>query len=156
MIFAMYQKWQKIDNEILRFLCYISPTYVSKVRFKRSFARELNLDNPKTFNEKLMWLKLNRYGDDPLVIQCADKYAVREYVEKCGLGHTLNDLLGVWEEAKDVEWSQLPEKFAIKCNHGCGYNIICKDKSRFDIEKAEKTLKRWLKEEHWKEYAELH
>lgn len=155
-IFNLHQRWIKIKFKLTSQISLISPAVVSEIRYKNSFHRKLNLKNPKYFNEKLMWLKLNRYGNDPLVIQCADKYAVREYIEKCGLGHILNDLLGVWERAEDVEWEKLPKKFAIKCNHGCGYNIICKDKSKFDTAKAEKQLRKWLKEEHWKEYAELH
>ena len=155
-IFHLYQEWQKIDNELLRFLCYISPTYVSKVRYKRSFQRKLNLDDPKYFNEKLMWLKLKKYANDPLVIQGADKYAVRNYIEECGLSHILNDLLGVWDRAEEIEWNKLPDKFAIKCNHGAGYNLICKNKAEFDTQKAEKQLNEWLKDDFWRDYGEIH
>ena len=155
-VFNLYQKWQKIDNEFLRFMCYISPTYVSKTRYKRSFFRELDLNNPRTFNEKLMWLKLKKYANDARVIQCADKYEVRKYVEKCGLGHILNELLGVWDKAEDIKWEALPDKFAIKCNHGAGYNLICKDKSKFDTKNAEKQLNEWLKDDFWRDYAEIH
>lgn len=155
-IFAAHQKWQKLKFKMVSQLSVISPKTVSKIRYKNVFGTALNLDNPKTFNEKLMWLKLNKYANDPLVSQCSDKYAVREYVEHCGLGETLNDLIGVWDKASEIPWEKLPERFAIKCNHGCGYNLICQDKSEFDTKKAAEQLDAWMKEDFWKEYAEVH
>ena len=155
-IFAAHEKWQKLKFKMVSELSVISPEMVSKIRYKNVFGTELNLDDPKTFNEKLMWLKLNKYANDPLVSQCSDKYAVREYVEKCGLGETLNELLGVWDRASEIPWDKLPKRFAIKCNHGCGYNLICQDKSKFDTQKATEQLDTWMKEDFWKEYAEVH
>ena len=154
-IYALYEKYQKIEYHFLRELTVVAPGVVSKIRYKRNFQRKLNLKNPKYFNEKLMWLKLKKYANDPLVIQCADKYAVREYVEKCGLGHTLVDFLGVWDRPEQIPWDTLPERFAMKCNHGCGYNLICQDKSKLDTKKAEEKLNQWLKDDFWKEYAEV-
>ncbi len=155
-IFAAHEKWQKLKFKMVSELSVISPETVSKIRYKNVFGTKLNLDDPKTFNEKLMWLKLNKYANDPLVSQCSDKYAVREYVEKCGLGETLNELLGVWDKASEIPWEKLPKRFAIKCNHGCGYNLICQDKSKFDTKKATAQLDAWMKEDFWKEYAEVH
>ena len=156
MIFSMHQKWQKTKFKMISQLSVISPETVSKIRYKNVFGKEMDLKNPKTFNEKLMWLKLNKYANDPLVSQCSDKYAGREYVEKCGLGHTLNELIGAWDHAEDIEWEKLPHRFAIKCNHGCGYNLICQDKDTFDTKKAEEQLNLWMKDDFWKEYAEVH
>ena len=156
MIFSMHQKWQKTKFKMISQLSVVSPETVSKIRYKNVFGKEMDLENPKTFNEKLMWLKLNKYANDPLVSQCSDKYAGREYVEKCGLGHTLNELIGAWDHAEDIEWEKLPHRFAIKCNHGCGYNLICQDKDTFDTKKAEEQLNLWMKDDFWKEYAEVH
>ena len=155
-IFEAHQKWQKIKFRMVSQISVISPEFVSKIRYKNIFGTDLDLNNPKTFNEKLMWLKLKKYENDPLVSQCSDKYAAREYVIKCGLEETLNGLLGVWDKAEDIEWEKLPNRFAIKCNHGCGYNIICQDKSKFDISKATEQLNQWMKDDFWKEYAEVH
>ena len=155
-VFSAHQKWQKLKFKMVSQLSVVSPETVSKIRYKNVFGNELDLENPKTFNEMLMWLKLKKYANDPLVSQCSDKYAVREYVEKCGLGHTLNDLLGAWDQAEEIDWDKLPERFAIKCNHGCGYNLICQDKSKFDVRKAAEQLNVWMKEDFWKEYAEVH
>lgn len=150
------KSWQKLRFRLISAWSAVSPETVSKIRYQEVFGTALDLDDPKTFNEKLMWLKLKKYAKDPLVSQCSDKYAVREYVQQCGLGETLNDLLGVWDKASEIDWDRLPERFAIKCNHGCGYNIICKDKSTFDTKKAEQQLDAWMKEEFWKDYAEVH
>lgn len=152
----LQQKWRKLRFWMISQISVVSPELVSKIRYKEVFGKELDLDNPKTFNEKLMWLKLRKYAQDSLVSQCSDKYAVREYVEKCGLSETLNGLIGVWDRASDIEWEKLPDRFAIKCNHGCGYNLICQDKSDFDIKKATEQLDAWMKDDFWKEYAEVH
>lgn len=156
LIFAVHQKLQEKKFKMVSEMSLTDPEKVSKIRYKNIFGVEPDLENPKTFNEKLMWLKLNKYADDPLVSQCSDKYAAREYVEKCGLGHTLNELLGAWDRAEDIDWSVLPQRFAIKCNHGCGYNLICQDKSKFDTKKATEQLNAWMKDDFWKEYAEVH
>ena len=156
LIFAVHQKLQEKKFKMVSEMSLTDPEKVSKIRYKNIFGVEPDLENPKTFNEKLMWLKLNKYADDPLVSQCSDKYAAREYVEKCGLGHTLNDLIGAWDRAEDIDWSSLPQRFAIKCNHGCGYNLICQDKSKFDTKKATEQLDAWMKDDFWKEYAEVH
>lgn len=156
LIFAIHQKYQKWKFDKVSELSLTDPEKVSKIRYKNIFGTEPDLENPKTFNEKLLWLKLNKYADDPLVSQCSDKYAVREYVEKCGLGHTLNDLIGAWDQASEIDWDSLPQRFAIKCNHGCGYNLICQDKSKFDTGKATEQLDVWMAEDFWKEYAEVH
>ena len=155
-IFKVHQKWQKHKFDKVSQMSLTDPEKVSKIRYREVFGAELDLENPKTFNEKLMWLKLKKYANDPLVSQCSDKYAVREYVEKCGLGETLNGLIGVWDKAEDIEWEKLPNRFAIKCNHGCGYNLICQDKTKFDTKKATDQLNAWMKDDFWMEYAEVH
>lgn len=155
-IFGVHQKWQQVKFKAVSALSPVAPELVSKIRYKNVFGKNPDLKTPKTFNEKLMWLKLNEYADDPLVSQCSDKYAVREYVTKCGLEHTLNELLGAWDHAEEIPWNQLPERFALKCNHGCGYNLICQDKSKLDVKNAVKQLNAWMKDDFWKEYAEVH
>ena len=78
----------------------------------------------------------------------ADKIAVRDYVEECGLGHILTKFYGNWESANDIDFDTLPQGFALKCNHSCGTNIICPDKSQIDKDKVVATLNRWLLEKH--------
>ena len=133
-----------------------SPEFCSKIYFKRLLGYKLDLKNPKTLNEKLQWLKLYHWANLPEAIQCADKYAVRSYIESAGKGDILNDILYVWDNADEIDWALLPDKFVLKCNHGCGYNIICKDKSKLDEKETKKTLRRWMHEDFSKFNAEPH
>lgn len=133
-----------------------SPAFMSKVYFRIVLKSSLNLKTPKTFNEKLQWLKLNNWPNNPLVIKCGDKYAVREYVKKKGLDKYLNTLINVWENVDEINWDMLPQEFAIKCTHGCGYNIICENKDALDIVVAKKQLSKWMNEDFGKFNAEPH
>ena len=107
----------------------------------------LNLKSPKTFNEKLQWLKL--YDRRPEYTIYADKYAVREHIANTIGEDYLIPLLGVWDKVEDVPWNKLPNQFVLKCNHGSAMNIICTDKSKFDIDEAKIKLKKWLGQNHY-------
>lgn len=109
--------------------------------------KKVDLKNPQTFNEKIQWLKLHDYPTNQLVIDGADKYKVRAYVEEKGLGNILVPLIGHWDKPEDIDWDKLPEKFVLKCNHGCAYNILCNDKNTFDKEDAIKKMRKWMKED---------
>lgn len=105
-------------------------------------GKVLSLDEPKTYNEKIQWLKL--YDDNPLKTRLADKYLVKEWVkEKIGEQY-LVPLLGVWETFDEIDFSKLPDKFVLKANHGCGYNIIVKDKTKLNIKEAKEKFDRWM------------
>jgi len=106
-----------------------------------------DLKNPKSFNEKLQWLKL--HWRDPKATQCADKYSVRHYVIEQGYGDILNNLLGVYDNVDDINFDSLPNKFVLKATHGSGMNIICKDKSKLDINNAKKMMMKWLKQNYY-------
>lgn len=136
-------------------LTVISPTLNTKYRYKKGFGKKIDLKNPQTLNEKILWLKLNKYSNDPLVIQCADKYRVREYIKDCGCGDILNKLYGVYDSADEIPWDSLPNEFVLKWNFGAGMNIICADKSSLDIQKAKKQLKKWGKRKIWLPYSEM-
>lgn len=120
---------------------------MSKFYFKVVLGKKLNLENPQTFNEKLQWLKLNYLPNNPLVIQCADKFRVRDFIKSQGFENKLVPLLGDWSDARKIDWPKLPQKFVLKCNHGCAYNILCADKESFDKEGAVKQLNAWMKED---------
>ncbi len=134
----------------------LTPELLSKIYFRIVVGKKLNIKNPKTFNEKLQWLKLYHWPKCEEAIICADKYKVREYLEQRGYGEFLNDLYGAWDNVDAIEWEKLPEQFVLKCNHGCGYNILCPDKSKLDIKETKKLLKRWMKEDFGKFNAEPH
>ena len=103
------------------------------------------MKNPQTSNEKILWLKLNTYYKNPLVTQCADKYAVREYVQKQGCGEILNELYGAWTNPDDIDFNALPDKFVLKNNYFYHMNLVVTDKSKLDIPATRKMLKEWLK-----------
>lgn len=142
-------------RQIIAIISSISPKLASKIYYETKIHKKLNLKNPKTFNEKLMKIKLNDYNNNSLVSKCVDKYKVREYVEECGCAEILNDLIGVYDSADEIDFEKLPEKFVLKCNHAAGYNIICSDKKQLDIEKTKKQLNKWLKSDYWKFVAEV-
>ena len=133
-----------------------SNEFMSKLYFKIILNENLDLDNPKTFNEKLQWLKLYYYPNNELVIKCADKYLVREYLRDREYEEKLVPLLGVWDNAKQINWDKLPNQFVLKCNHGCAYNIICNDKEKFDKRNSIKQLNKWMKQDFGAFNIELH
>lgn len=94
----------------------------------------LNLNHPKTFNEKLQWLKL--YGRRPIDTILSDKYAVKEYIAKTIGKQYVIPLLGVWDKFEDIEFDKLPSQFVLKCTHDSGGIVICKEKSKLDIGEA--------------------
>lgn len=116
--------------------------------FKATMDYPLNLENPKSFNEKLQWLKL--YDRNPLYTKLVDKYKVREYIsEKIGEDYLI-PLLGVWDDPEEIDFDSLPNKFVLKCNHNSGLGMcICTDKSKIDIKKVKNELKRGLAQNYY-------
>lgn len=128
-----------------RSLTRISPKLNTKVVYFTKFKKRINLKFPQTLDEKIQYLKFHDYYKNPLVMQCADKYAVREYVRECGCEEILNELIAEYDKVDDVQWDKLPNQFVIKWNFGCGQNLICFDKSKLDIKDAIRKLKSWYK-----------
>ena len=126
-------------------LTRISPRLNTEIVYRIKFGRRINLKNPKTMDEKIQWMKLNYYPITPLISQCADKYAVRDYVNKRGCPEILNELYYSCDSVDEIPWADLPNSFVIKWNFGCGQNLIVRDKSKLDIEAAKKKLKKWYK-----------
>ena len=123
-----------------------------KVDYFLSLGKRLNLKNPTTFNEKLQWLKLHDKRNE--YTQMVDKYAVKQYV-KASIGEEyVIPTLKVWENPDDIDITQLPNQFVLKCTHDSGCVIFCRDKSSFDLEKAKKRLAKQLKKEFYLEHRE--
>ena len=116
--------------------------------FKAKMGYDLDLENPKTFSEKLQWLKL--YNRKPEYTMMVDKYKVRDYVaEKLGEEYLI-PLIGVWDNPDDIEFDILPDKFVLKCNHNSGLGMcICRDKSTLDIKKVKAGLKAGLRQDYF-------
>lgn len=94
------------------------PETLLKIRYRYVFKKPLNLKNPQTLNEKILWAKL--YSDTTRWTELADKRTVRDYVEKIGLGDTLVKLYATWYKKEEVNFDVLPETFIIKANNGDG------------------------------------
>lgn len=136
----------KLANAFRRTLTFISPKLNTKVTYFVKFHKRLDFNNPETLGEKILWLKFNTYWNNPLVKQCADKFKVRDYIEKCGLSSILNELIAVYETPEEIEWDKLPKSFALKLNIGCGFNHIVADKSKEDFASIKKEVARWIRQ----------
>ena len=117
-------------------------------KFSAVFGRSLPLKYPQTFNEKLQWLKL--HDRKPEYTMMVDKYKAREYIsEKIGSQYLI-PLLGVWDTPDEIDFSTLPDKFVLKCNHNSGLGMcICKDKSTLNLKNVKANLKRGLKQDYY-------
>ena len=116
--------------------------YLQIVYFKH-FRRFINFNNPKTFNEKIQWLKLNYRNEE--YTKLVDKYRVKQYITKLIGEEYVIPTLGVWKNVDDIDFKSLPEKFVLKCNNDSGGIVICKNKKDFDEVKAKSFLKERLK-----------
>lgn len=127
---------------------HLSDEEFLKRRFKAKFGRELDLENPKTFNEKLQWLKL--YDRKPEYTTMVDKYAVRDIIAKTvGPEYVVPLVGGPWNSADEIDFNALPDQFVLKCTHDSGGVVICRDKAKFDCDKARKKLARSLKHDFY-------
>lgn len=116
--------------------------------YRFNMNRELNLDDPVTYTEKLQWLKL--YDHRPEYSVMVDKYAAKEFVaEHIGAGHVI-PLLGVWDSVEDIDFDNLPQRFVLKTTHDSGGIVICKDKAKLNITAAKKKLNRFMKREYYR------
>ena len=115
-----------------------------KIMFFLRMRRRLNLSNPKTFSEKLQWLKL--YDRRPEYTTMVDKYAVKDYVAGIIGQDYIIPTLGAWDSPDDIEWDKLPDQFVLKTTHGGGGKsvFVCKDKNTFDKEGVVQELKKSL------------
>lgn len=132
--------------KILHLLDFIPDRAMLKLQYRIKTGRKLNLKNPRRFTEKMQWYKL--YYKDNRMIQCVDKYDVREYVASKGLGSILNTCYGVYDMVGQIHWDELPSRFVIKDTLGGGGNsvIIVKDKNAADKEAILRTADGWTKE----------
>ena len=130
----------------------VSPELNARLLFRLKVGQRLRLDAPKTYNEKLQWIKL--YDHNPLMPLCVDKFTVRKYVEEKGLGRLLNQLLWEGEDPGTIPYDDLPDRFVIKVTHGSSFNIICRDKAKLDRQATARKLRHWLKAKYLPCYGE--
>lgn len=147
--------WKAVCNFDDRFLLLSSlglfkdmndEEYLKKL-FKCHMKRELNLDNPQTFNEKLQWLKL--YDRKPEYTTMVDKYAVKRYVADIIGEEYIIPTLGVWNHFDEIDFDKLPNQFVLKCTHDSGGIVICTDKSNLDLKAAKKKIEKCLRRNYY-------
>lgn len=118
-----------------------------KMIFRSRIQKELNLESPKSYNEKLQWLKLN--DRNPRYTKYVDKYDVRKHIaNKIGEDYLI-PLLGVYNDVDQIDFDSLPERFVLKCTHDSGGVIVCKDKSKLNIKEMKKQIKKRMKKNYY-------
>jgi len=140
------------DDMIVKHPEWMSDKYFIRVFWKRMMGYPLDLKHPKTFNEKLQWMKL--YDRNPMYPILVDKVKVKEWVAERIGGQYVIPTLAVYDSAEEIDLQTLPEQFVLKCNHDSGGVIICKDKSSFNLEEARSVLSKRLEHDFYQEYRE--
>lgn len=137
--------WKLVFGKLVSkdLLNWLPDKFFLKLRYHQLLGEKLDLNNPKTFNEKLQWLKL--YDRKVEYIKLVDKYEVREYISEALGDKYLIPSLGVWERIEDIDFNLLPESFVLKGTHDSGSVIVCRNKSNFDMEAAKQKLSASLK-----------
>ena len=123
-----------------------------KKQFKNVFGYELDLKNPKTYSEKIQWLKL--YDRRNEYIDLVDKYEVKKIIEKKIGKEYIIPTLGVWNNFDEIDFDRLPDQFVLKCTHDSGGVVICTDKKKFNIKKARKIINKSLNNDYYMQSRE--
>ena len=134
--YILHNRTQFVDSCVKNLGFMIPDKQYLELRFRFNMGYWPNFNNPKTFNEKINWLKL--YNRKPEYTVMVDKYAVKDYVaSKIGEEYII-PTLGVWSTPEEIEWDKLPNQFVLKTTHGggsCGV-VVCPDKSKLNREDA--------------------
>lgn len=130
-----------------RLLKIVPDSLYLKIKYKLIMGKKLNLNNPKTFNEKLQWLKI--YDRNPKYTTLVDKYKVREYIKNEIGEEYLIPLLGVYNSFEEIDFDSLPNQFVLKPTHTSGDYFICKDKSKINYSLLKKQVDKWLKRKYY-------
>lgn len=139
----------RIYGKILRKVSsYISDRLYLKLLFKHSAGYNLNLENPRSFNEKLQWLKLNDIH--PEYTKMVDKIEAKKYIASLIGEEYIIPTLNVWNSVDEIDWNVLPNQFVIKVSSDSGGIVVCKNKAELDIEKAKKKLKKGWGKNYYK------
>lgn len=141
-------KYRFLINDSMGIYNKLSDEDFLRKKYKNKMGKRLNLVEPKTFNEKLQWLKLN--DRHPEYTMMVDKYLVRDYIKRIIGEEHLIPLLGVWESTDNIDFSALPNEFVLKCNHNSGLGMcICKDKSTLDIKQTKRELQKGMNQDYY-------
>lgn len=148
---ALYHGYQRLSASTV---CRVSPRLLNRIRYRRGWRQWPDLQDPKTFDEKLIWLNLN--WRDPAKAKCGDKYGMRSHVTARGMAHLLPVIHAVFEDTRQIDPSCLPKRFVLKCSHGCKCNVFCRDRSVWDWDSARRDLDSWMRMDFSLLAGELH
>ena len=152
--FFTTKKFEKLYANRFNNLSQNDIKFLLKQQFLQMTSKQLNIDNPQTFNEKIQWYKL--YYKNPLMTKVADKIQLRDYVKQIIGKQYLIKSLGIYNTPKEIDFNNLPNQFVIKVNWGSGQNIIVKNKKQLDIPQTIAQLEQWIKPEsnHYYDFFE--
>lgn len=111
--------------------------------FEKQCGYKINFEEPRTYNEKLMWMKL--YYENPLITKCADKFAMKDYVSTIVGEEYVVPVIKSWTNPDHINFDELPDQYVIKVNWSSGYLKVVKDKSQIDTEELRKQIRKWIK-----------
>jgi len=134
----------------------ISKTWYVRYQYKYITHHKLNLKNPVRYTEKLQYLRLKVYPNEPLVSKCAGRSGLREYAKEMGFEDNLIEIYGIFDRFDDIDFDILPDQFVMKCTHACAFNYLCYDKSKIDKNALRKKFNKWLGTNYGKKTVELH
>lgn len=132
---------------IKQLLKLIPDKHYLKLLFRLRMKEKLNLDNPKTFNEKLQWLKL--FDRKEIYTSMVDKYEAKQYVSSIIGDEYIVPTLGVWNTFDEINFDELPRQFVLKCTHDSGGVVIVKDKEQIDLKKVRKIINESIKNNYY-------
>lgn len=138
--YLLHNRAQFCDSIVKNFLVFLPDKLYLSLRYRCIMGKWIDWKDPKTFTEKMQWLKI--YDYKPEYTQMVDKLAVKDYVAARIGDEFIIPTLGVWNRVEDIDWESLPEQFVLKTTHGgggCGV-VVCPDKATFDKDKATKKL----------------
>ncbi len=140
-VYTLLKKTKMLFTAVIcRLLIWLPDTVYLKMRFRLLMGYPLNLDSPKTFNEKINWLKI--YNRNPLYPSLVDKSTVKDYVAKKIGAEYVIPTYGVWDSFDEIDFDSLPDQFVLKSTNGGGGTgvVICRDKSKLDKAESKKAL----------------
>lgn len=138
LLYRIVSKYPSLIKDDRKYIEYI---------WKHRMNYPLNLDSPKTFSEKLQWIKL--FDRNPLYTVLVDKYACKAYIAKIIGDKYIIPTIGVYDRFEDIDFSKLPNQFVLKCTHDSGGLVICKDKNNLDKDAAREKIERAMKRDFY-------
>ncbi len=154
---SLKSKLQSLVRKVhYRYLSTHNPRKLADHLYRDTMGKKegINWEHPVDLNEKINWLKFNT--DTTKWSELADKYAVRKYIEEKGFGRYLVPLLGVWNNADQIDFSKLPKSFVLKTNNGAGTVMVVEDKTKINELEVREQLNKWLKKQFGLKQAEPH